>query len=522
MKYAIIAAGEGSRLAQEGIAAPKPLVEVNGEKLIDRLIRVFTDCGAEEVCVICRATGDALSPVALHLQELQRAGFPLRFIYKATPSSMHSLFELSPMLEGGPFVLTTVDTIFRETEFRSYVAAFERLIADGEADGLMGVTDYIDDEKPLYVKTSGMDITGFLDRDDNPLYISGGIYGLTDRSLRTLRACIERGESRMRNFQRALIADGLRLKAWPFSKVLDIDHASDIRKAEAFLASKPILALTRAPQFSPNSVEKDRAIMQAVADRLRRQGQEVEMVSETTGTTRTADTILSMARLPETLAWLKEQEQQGARVINRPEAVELCSSRCALTRLMQENGIPMPASRLSPLTPHPSPLTPHSSPLTSHLSPLTPPFWLKRGDACAQSEGDVVFCRDEQELEAAIGRFAARGITGYVVSEHVEGDLVKFYGVRGTGFFRCFYPTDDHDTKFGDEQHNGPAVHFAFSVPALRADAERLAQLVGLDVYGGDCIVTLDGTWSIIDFNDWPSFSRCRDEAAEAITSPLS
>jgi len=40
----------------------------------------------------------------------------------------------------------------------------------------------------------------------------------------------------MRNFQRALVADGLRLQAWPFSKVLDIDHVTDIRKAEQFLS----------------------------------------------------------------------------------------------------------------------------------------------------------------------------------------------------------------------------------------------------------------------------------------------
>ncbi|MFS6554926.1 hypothetical protein VPJ68_05445, partial [Parabacteroides distasonis] len=36
-------------------------------------------------------------------------------------------------------------------------------------------------------------------------------------------------------------------------------------------------------------------------------------------------------------------------------------------------------------------------------------------------------------------------------------------------------------------------------------------------MYGGDAIVTADGNFVIIDFNDWPSFSRCRDEAAEAI-----
>ena len=47
--------------------------------------------------------------------------------------------------------------------------------------------------------------------------------------------------------------------------------------------------------------------------------------------------------------------------------------------------------------------------------------------------------------------------------------------------------------------------------------AERLAAVIGLDVYGGDCIVRSDGTFAIIDFNDWPSFSRCREEAAKAI-----
>ena len=30
MKFAIISAGEGSRLSQEGVALPKPLVQLNG------------------------------------------------------------------------------------------------------------------------------------------------------------------------------------------------------------------------------------------------------------------------------------------------------------------------------------------------------------------------------------------------------------------------------------------------------------------------------------------------------------
>lgn len=243
MKYAIIAAGEGSRLAAEDVTVPKPLVQVAGECLIDRLIRIFMQHDAEEIVCICN---DRTAQVASHLAAMQRDGLrgrpvPLRFVVKSTPSSMHSFFEISRYLQDGPFVLTTVDTIFREDEFTRYVEAFQACTAHG----LMGVTDYIDDESPLYVEVGPrMEVTAFLDQPrpcpfsvrSSPLYVSAGIYGLQPDAIFTLNNCIARSEKRMRNFQRALLADGRRLVAWPFSKVLDIDHASDIAKAEAFLA----------------------------------------------------------------------------------------------------------------------------------------------------------------------------------------------------------------------------------------------------------------------------------------------
>lgn len=238
MKFAIIAAGEGSRLAAEGIDSPKPLVRVHGEHLIDRLIRIFMANKAEEIVVICN---NLTTLVSEHLKQIQKHGVngvkvPLRFVVKTTPSSMHSFFTISPYLVGSPFVLTTVDTIFRESEFERYVEAFRDALSSGY-DGLMGVTDYVDDEKPLYVKTDEeMNITGFHDANTCHCdYISGGIYGLSSTAIDTLNSCMERGESRMRNFQRALIADHRRLKAYRFTKVLDVDHASDIAKAEEFL-----------------------------------------------------------------------------------------------------------------------------------------------------------------------------------------------------------------------------------------------------------------------------------------------
>lgn len=241
MKYAIIAAGEGSRLAHEGVEQPKPLVRVCREPLLGRLIRIFMENGATEILVICN---DATAMVGEYLVGIENDGLKgrpvsLRFVMKSTPSSMHSFYELSKYMDGDePFVLTTVDTVFRESDFADYVRALRDCLDNG-CDGLMGVTDYVDDEKPLYVGTDDdLQVTGFYDSPGACRYVSGGIYGLTPKALVTLNACVERGESRMRNFQRALVADGSRLKAYPFGKILDIDHASDIMKAEEFLREK--------------------------------------------------------------------------------------------------------------------------------------------------------------------------------------------------------------------------------------------------------------------------------------------
>ena len=261
-----------------------------------------------------------------------------------------------------------------------------------------------------------------------------------------------------------------------------------------------VLMIQRAVEFSPNSADKDLAILHSVADHLDTRGlsflceardtRGLSLLCEAREAQRDYPLcVLSMARLPETLHWLKTLK--GTRIINSPEGVENCS-RSRLQKIMERLSIPQP---------------PHEG----HNG-----YWLKRGDAAAQSQDDVVYVADRQALENAIQVFVQRGISDYVVSAHVKGDLVKFYAVKG-GFFRYYYPTDDGQTKFDDERHNGQAHHYPFDSKAMQQDAARLAEAVGIEVYGGDCIVRADGSYCFIDFNDWPSFSRCREEAAEAI-----
>lgn len=232
MIYAILAAGEGSRLAQEGCTVPKPLVRIQDETLIGRLIRIFVTNGATRIVVITNAqhtaTRDYLNSLSLPI--------PLDIVVQSTPSSMHSLYAIRDYLSSEErFCLTTVDTIFSEKEFTHYIDTFRQ----SPLDGLMAVTSYIDDEKPLYVQTADdLTITNFCDTlQERCTYISGGIYCLTRASLETLSSCIAEGKARMRNFQRQLVADGLHLKAHPFSKIIDVDHCSDIPKAEALITT---------------------------------------------------------------------------------------------------------------------------------------------------------------------------------------------------------------------------------------------------------------------------------------------
>lgn len=256
---------------------------------------------------------------------------------------------------------------------------------------------------------------------------------------------------------------------------------------------KHVVAIYRAERFSPNSVEKDRAIIEAVGKRLAQKGYEVEYISECElDESHEADIYLSMGRLASTIDFLKHKEDEGAITINTAEGVESCS-RSEIDRIMRINGIP-------------------AAPMSG-----TDGYWIKRGDEVAQSKDDVVYARNEEEKEARIKAFRQRGISDIVVTAHLKGDLVKFYGVQGTGFFRMFYPSDDGQYKFEDEKMNGSAHHYAFNSESLHRDAERLSSLTGAEIYGGDCIVGENGTYAIIDFNDWPSFSRCLNGAADAI-----
>jgi NDP-sugar pyrophosphorylase family protein len=234
MKFAIIAAGEGSRLADEGITQPKPLVKICDVPLIDRLISIAEQNHAEEVSII---VNERMRDVREHLFNSQY-NIPINIVVQSTPSSMHSLFVLAPYLHQSPFCLATVDSIFYAKEFQQYLAFAQ---AQRGSDGVLAVTDFIDDEKPLCVELDEKRrIIRFSDTKEQFRYATGGIYYFSPKIFDVMDAVLATGTLRLRNFLRYLIDHGYTLSAFPFAKIVDVDHASDIRIAEQFLAEEKL------------------------------------------------------------------------------------------------------------------------------------------------------------------------------------------------------------------------------------------------------------------------------------------
>lgn len=230
MDFAIIAAGEGLRLREEGIQVPKPLVTVNGVPLIQRIINIIRNTGKSSITCIINEKSEELETFLLKYSRTN----PINLIVKSTPSSLHSLYQLNRFLST-PFLLTTADSVFLESEFKSFVNYGMNL---KDADGVIAVTDFIDDEKPLYTDIDENNrITNFKDSNDGYEFITGGLYLFKTDIQKELEEAVNSGVVRLRNFLRFLIQKDFRLYAYPFSKIIDVDHMSDIKIAEEFLNS---------------------------------------------------------------------------------------------------------------------------------------------------------------------------------------------------------------------------------------------------------------------------------------------
>jgi len=229
MKVGIIAAGHGERLRAAGISEPKPLVRVAGRPLIDYTLHAVAAAGLREVACI-------VNELSSGIEEHCRAAWPqleFSFIRRTTPSSMESLFTLSPLLRDDRFLLLTTDSIFAPTVLSGFLTAANRR---ANAHGVLALADFIDDEKPLWARV-GDDgrITDLGTGAKGSGLITAGFYVFDPRIFDEIEAARQARFAALRQFLGHLLERGYEIYGETVGKTVDVDRPEDIAVAEAFV-----------------------------------------------------------------------------------------------------------------------------------------------------------------------------------------------------------------------------------------------------------------------------------------------
>jgi len=264
------------------------------------------------------------------------------------------------------------------------------------------------------------------------------------------------------------------------------------------------LGIYREKRFSPGAhAAGDAEILELTQAALERAGYQTTLIAPESLPTMppSAPVVFSMCQSLESLAVLEAWEQHGILVLNTPAAVRACY-RLALVTALRQTILPFPRSVVVPLDE-----TKPTAVLCPALPKGTAGWWVKRGDVHAMQADDVLFVRHAADLPAQLARLRQRGIGHAIVQEHIAGQEWKFYAVRGHGVLHAFAPHEAHC----------PPIDYA----RLNTLAQQASEVLGLDIYGGDCLVTTDGTLYLIDINDWPSFRGCRRVAASRIAQHI-
>jgi NDP-sugar pyrophosphorylase family protein len=238
LRAGVLAAGRGERLRSQTNHL-KPLVQVDGRTLIERVLSSMAEAGASEVVVIINEDSLAVRDHVI----TSKWPFALRWIVETTPSSMHSFLRLVETLaadgDDGPFLLSTVDTVAGAQAYARFMAEARR---HTDAAAILALTSPGDDDKPLLVRGApgNSRVLAIGDAAAASDYATAGVYAVRASILGEAEAARRDGIDALRIFLGRLLDRGYHLAGLPMARSIDVDRPGDVRIAEEFLRSTAV------------------------------------------------------------------------------------------------------------------------------------------------------------------------------------------------------------------------------------------------------------------------------------------
>jgi len=230
----VLAGGEGTRLAAGGITVSKPMVVVAGVPQLVRQVETLCDLGCRAVtCMVRDDYPETQDAVLGHTWPV-----PVDVNLCHTPSSLHTLAEgLHEIPEGAVFA-TMVDTVMRRDDWRACFKGATDALQQGH-DVALVVTPFVDDEAALWVRRDASGRVLALGKDPvEPRCVTGGVYALRAGIGKLASDAVHAGMHRMRAFLSSLVERGMTVQSVEVPRIIDLDRASDLAQANAYLADE--------------------------------------------------------------------------------------------------------------------------------------------------------------------------------------------------------------------------------------------------------------------------------------------
>lgn len=224
----LLAGGKGVRLRPVTLTTPKPLIDVGGVPIIERILTSLSESGFSQVYVSVNYMRDKVRDA---LNNLNHLNLDLRVLEENEPLGTAGPISVLPDFKSLDNLFVMNGDLLVDVDFDSM---FQTHL--GNLSGAtVAVREHVTQLQFGSIEISQGVISGIQEKPILRNLIAAGIYVLNKQAL----ALVDSGPMDMPNLLNNCISEGLRVDAYPLHKNwIDIGNPSDLAKARTLLGGK--------------------------------------------------------------------------------------------------------------------------------------------------------------------------------------------------------------------------------------------------------------------------------------------